>query len=457
MILSYAVGTIVLLAFFLASIEDIRKREVYDYLNFALCFFILIIACLDSLQSKSIVPIKYVGFGLLMGFALGALLYYIGVWGGGDAKFLIGFSASIFYLLPLLKTFGLSSSLSFLFSFLSEQYGDILFLALLYAQVLILSIDVIFLFILAFRTLFKNKRKEEQKDLLFLFLILLSLFWGLLFNLSSLYLFFFGFIAFLFIFFSPDTTFESVYFVVRKPLKEVKESMVLDKKIESVSSGKYLTAGDLSLLKKQFSSSHKLDVRVIFPFSSLVTINYLLYIIKIVAIDKVNLEIFGFLLEFLGASFFIGGVLAFLIISYFACKRRKELHLKVKTSIHILLAFSTACILCLGFFLSSSLYILLTLIFLYYFMKIAKQVESMIFVSPKPIEKIVPGDWIVEDVKVKGHLLYRSEDFKIGVTEEQLENLKALAHEGKITALKVKDGIAFLPPLFLAFLFFLFW
>ncbi|MCA9497209.1 MAG: prepilin peptidase, partial [Nanoarchaeota archaeon] len=98
-IYGFIVLFLIILSFILASIEDIKKREVYDYLNYSLTFFILVIALFQSFAINSIEPIKYVAFGVLIGFVLGSFLYYVGIWGGGDAKFLIGFSAASYYLI----------------------------------------------------------------------------------------------------------------------------------------------------------------------------------------------------------------------------------------------------------------------------------------------------------------------------------------------------------------------
>ena len=101
--IEYIVLLIVLFTFLIASFEDIKKREVYDYINFAFAFIIIIIAVFDSIQLSSIEPLKYVGFGLLIGFLLGSALFYSGIWGGGDAKFLIGFGASAYYLMEFMN------------------------------------------------------------------------------------------------------------------------------------------------------------------------------------------------------------------------------------------------------------------------------------------------------------------------------------------------------------------
>ena len=51
--IEYLVLTIILIVFLIASIEDLKKREVYDYINFSLAFFILVVAIFHSLMINS--------------------------------------------------------------------------------------------------------------------------------------------------------------------------------------------------------------------------------------------------------------------------------------------------------------------------------------------------------------------------------------------------------------------
>ena len=93
------------------------------------------------------------------------------------------------------------------------------------------------------------------------------------------------------------------------------------------------------------------------------------------------------------------------------------------------------------------------LFLVYFLLKIAKNVEKLIFIKKKPLEKVTLGDWIIQDIKVNDKLIFGKEDFKLGVNEVQLDKIKTLAKKHhKLNQLYVKDGIAFLPPLFIGFI-----
>ena len=126
-----------------------------------------------------------------------------------------------------------------------------------------------------------------------------------------------------------------------------------------------------------------------------------------------------------------------------------------KTQKIILYSFSIITILLSAIFIK--LVFLIFLPFLYALLKIAKKVEKHMFVNKKELTKIVPGDWIVEDIETNGKKIYTIENFKLGVSEEQIKRLKELAkkHEN-LNSIYVKDGIAFLPPLFIGFLLIIF-
>ena len=63
---NYLVLAIVLIIFTIASYEDIKKREVYDFLNFGFLFSILIIGVIDSFLTESFIPILLVIVILIM-------------------------------------------------------------------------------------------------------------------------------------------------------------------------------------------------------------------------------------------------------------------------------------------------------------------------------------------------------------------------------------------------------
>lgn len=445
--------------FVLASYEDIKKREVYDYLNFSLVFIMLIIAIFDSFVSFSFDPIKFSIFGLLVAFALGSFLYYMGIWGGGDAKFLLGFGASSHYILEYIGSFDYIVNL---YTGFSLFYGNVLDLTLNYFLWFILFLDGIFLLFILISLFFTKPDKSRTKDLALLFLILFLLFSGIYFNLVPLLLVILGFIAFLLIFFGDEMLFRSVFLVVNKPFKKIKKSDVFheDFKFESFTLKQKETNFGLSLEKynliKDLNLKKTISIRKIIPYSSLIGLNYFLYTIKIVSINSFTFELFYLILLFLFISFMVGGIFSILLILFAYLYNFRKITLNFKKLEIFTIFLSFIFLLFLVFYFKLRFFILVFPL-IYVFVKIAKKTEIFLFVKKKPIKKIVPGDWIFEDVKINNKIYFSKDDFKLGVNEEQLEKIKELAD--KYTAFKfllVKDGIAFLPPLFASFLLILF-
>lgn len=452
--IEYIVLFFIFLYFIIASIEDIKKREVYDYLNYSLVFFILIVGILDCFISNSFLPLKYVSFGILVGFLLGSILYYLGIWGGGDAKFLIGFSGSSFY---LMKFVSFNSNFTILYDFFLNKISIFLTLFVNYFLNIILLLDLIFLLII-FINIFLKKR--ENMNVLNLFLILFFLFLGLYLDYSNLVLLFLGFTSFILIFFAEENIFKSVYFTIKKDILNLNESEIIDSSIlkndklivnfEEVKFG--LRKEDIHKIEENFKTSEQIKVRKILPYSILIALNFLLYIFKIVNIEVLNLDILFFLLEFLFLSFIVGGIMTILILTYLLIKNYKKINFKISKFMQISLFVYTIFVLILGF-IKSNFLILLFLVFVYFLFKLSKEIEKFAFVKAKPISQIVLGDWIVEDIKVNNKVLYDASEFKLGVDEHQLLRIQELAKKNKhLNSLLVKDGIAFLPPLFLGFI-----
>jgi Flp pilus assembly protein protease CpaA len=81
------------LAICIATIIDIKKREVPDTLTFSLIFLGLILGIVSSVFSLSFIPLVSSIAGLIFGYIVGSALFYTGQWGGGDAKMLMGLGA----------------------------------------------------------------------------------------------------------------------------------------------------------------------------------------------------------------------------------------------------------------------------------------------------------------------------------------------------------------------------
>lgn len=98
-----------------AVIQDLKKREIANWLNFSLVIFALgfrFFYCLFSEEGFGFFYSGLIGFGIF--FVLSNLLYYGKVFAGGDAKLMMALGA----ILPLAETFKLNLNLFFLFFFI---------------------------------------------------------------------------------------------------------------------------------------------------------------------------------------------------------------------------------------------------------------------------------------------------------------------------------------------------
>ncbi len=457
--IGYLVLLTVLTYFTIASIEDIKKREVYDYVNFSLAFFILVCAIFHSLIIESTEPIKHAGFGLLIGFALGVILFYFGIWGGGDAKFILGFGAASYYLIEFTQLSQTNMGLMYEKGvYLLSNFLPV-FLDLFLKYIIIIDI-VFFVFVLV--QFFLSKRSDERKDLILLMAILLVLFAGLYLDYNPAVLIGLGFIAFLLIFVSRDGIFDSVYFKWKKHLEDLKAGDKLDvdlvisnKKIIDYENGKLgLSKHEVHKIRDNINESNKLMdvyVRKSLPYGMLVGLNYVMYMLKVISLERSNVEILLFMFKFLFFSFIAGGVLAIVILffHYFKNYSKVRFHITRREAIISLLVIVSLVLLT---YEDIRFLLIAVLIPLYFIIKIAKSVEEFVFIKKKKLDEITLGDWIVQDIVIKHKIIYHKEDFKTGVDKTQLEQIKKLSQRHpKLRELLVKDGIAFLPALFLGF------
>ncbi len=86
---------IVLLALIIASYTDIKTREVPDWLNFSLIGVGLGIRLLYSVIQWDYWIFLYGVFGFLVFLVIALVMYYLGQWGGGDSKMIMGLGAII--------------------------------------------------------------------------------------------------------------------------------------------------------------------------------------------------------------------------------------------------------------------------------------------------------------------------------------------------------------------------
>jgi len=108
---------ILIIYLIIASITDIKTREVPDWLSYSLIITAFAIKGIHSILSKDPSYFLYglLGFGIF--FLIGNLMYYTKQWGGGDAKLLMGMGIILItYPETLIKYFNPSLKVPFLLS-----------------------------------------------------------------------------------------------------------------------------------------------------------------------------------------------------------------------------------------------------------------------------------------------------------------------------------------------------
>lgn len=92
---------------FIATIQDIKKREVANWLSFSLIIFAIAVRAIASIISSDA---KYFLFGIvsmIILFGIANLFYYLRIFAGGDAKLLTGIGTAFAtkpFFAPLIKT-----------------------------------------------------------------------------------------------------------------------------------------------------------------------------------------------------------------------------------------------------------------------------------------------------------------------------------------------------------------
>lgn len=454
--ISYVILGITLLFFTIASIQDFKKKEIYDYINFFYAIIILVISIIYSIHLNSFDPIKYAGFGLMLSFILGGILYLLGIWGGGDAKFLMGFGASTPYLIEFTSSMVPTYALNFLLEKTSFYLNAIIDITTIY----IVSINI---FVLCLLFIFISKKRERQilYNALNLCVVLILLTLGFFIQVDPFILFIWGFFAFAITFFADDYLMDSLYIRVKKKVSYLEKNDVLDGDFKSkevfYSQETFMDGVPRNILAEIKSTEKKIVVvRKIFPMGMLILLNFIIFGVKILSIDILNLEMMAFLLKFILTSFLVGGVLIIGMILLFIIKNPKKISKSFSKTEQYLFLLLVISITSISLFIHS-LGLLLAIFLLYFFFKISKLFEDTMFVLKRPLSSLVPGDWIMQDIVVGGKTYFKVEDFKLGVEEEQLKKINTLSKkEPKLKNILVKDGIAFLPPMFIAFLLLIF-
>jgi Flp pilus assembly protein protease CpaA len=197
-----------------AIFQDLRKREVANWVNFSLLIFALGYRLFYSLFSWNFDFFLFGLFGVGVFFVLGNLFYYSRLFAGGDAKLLISLGA----ILPLANTFKENIMVFFVFVVL------LVFLGAMYS--LIYSIFIAFFNKNKFKTeLIKNIKKNR---ILILIPVIFAIFFFLFsFFLKDLFFIFLGILFFMFGFF----------YVYGKTLEEI---MVKEVNVNELTEGDWL-------------------------------------------------------------------------------------------------------------------------------------------------------------------------------------------------------------------------
>jgi Flp pilus assembly protein protease CpaA len=126
---------------------------------------------------------------------------------------------------------------------------------------------------------------------------------------------------------------------------------------------------------------------------------------------------------------------------------QKEIDFKIKI-------FSLFLFLLAIFFLMSDFPFRLVYAFFFFIAALypsIKVTEKVCFEKYVNVGKLTEGDWLIDDVKKNGKIIVKKK--KIGLTKEDIRKLK----EAKIKKVRIKEGIPFVPSIFLSVLFTLFY
>ncbi|MEK6868181.1 MAG: A24 family peptidase [Nanoarchaeota archaeon] len=178
----------------------------------------------------------------------------------------------------------------------------------------------------------------------------------------------------------------------------------------------------------------------------------------------VSLSSLPFLLLFLFFVFFVGGIYGSVWLFVLLLKHRREFSLRCVVFftdpkhrvLVVFLHLVSLLLLISSFFLDAILFRLLAFFFgimipvLFYGFVAIKILEQIAFVKEIPIAKVTEGDWVANDIIVAGKVIVGKKD--LGISREQLDELKLLFAKKKIKTVAVKYGIPFVPSFFIAFI-----
>lgn len=227
-----------------ASIQDLKSREVANWLNFSLIVFALGFRFFYSVFSDTGFGFFYqglIGFGIFL--IIGNLLYYSRMFAGGDAKLMIALGT----ILPFSKSFLINIKIFALFLFLFLFVGAVYGLAI-----------TIFLSLKNFRIFKKEFFKRLKKNKNWIYFIM---FFGLVLAVLGFFeniLFILGVIVFIFpYFYLYAKTVDNVCMVKRFKTKDLTEGEWLYEKVKIGKqvikpSWEGLSKEEIRLIKKKY-------------------------------------------------------------------------------------------------------------------------------------------------------------------------------------------------------------
>ena len=226
-----------------AIVQDIRKREIADWLNFSLVIFALGFRFFYALFSDGSWQIFYqglIGFGIFL--VLGNMFYYLKMFAGGDAKLFMALGA----ILPFYESFSENLEVFFLFLSLFLIVGAIYGL-----------VSILYFIFKNFKKFGKDfsKKFKKQKNLFWLSLFLALFF--LIFGFSQKTFLYFSIFVFVIPYFYLAAKVVDESFMIKKvPIGKLTEGDWLykdlkfgKKKIKATWDG--LTKEDIIYLKKK--------------------------------------------------------------------------------------------------------------------------------------------------------------------------------------------------------------
>jgi Flp pilus assembly protein protease CpaA len=86
---------VALVLLFIASVQDIRKREVEDYISYTLISASILLRLIWFVIEKDLTIIIYTVPSFAVLFAFSYIMYRFGQWGGGDVKLVAGLSIAL--------------------------------------------------------------------------------------------------------------------------------------------------------------------------------------------------------------------------------------------------------------------------------------------------------------------------------------------------------------------------